>query len=313
MTTDPTDPQATPPVGRPIWVPRLGAGEGLGIGCLLLVIGLAVLLLAVDATGDLLYQQNEFVICLLFFAALVAADEAGYRLGRGTPAQASEETKTQTNQIQTAVFAVLGLLLAFTFSMAVSRFDARKQALVEETNALGTTYLRTQLLPEPQRTAEVALLRHYVDARLASARPTWYRDVTLKTQTSDLQQRMWSQAVSAAQQDPRSIPTGLFVQSLNDAIDAQGRRDAARLNYLPGSALYLLFAASILAMGILGYRSGLGGRGRSALGTVMLALVIALVVLIILDFDHPYQGLITISQQNMIDLRQSMGTGAPGP
>jgi hypothetical protein len=123
---------------------------------------------------------------------------------------------------------------------------------------------------------------------------------------------MWSQAVSASQQDPRSISTGLFVQSLNDMIDAQGRRDAARLNYLPGSAMYLLFAASLLAMGIIGYRTGLEG-GQSVLGTVMLALLIALVVLIILDFDHPYQGLISISQQRMIDLRQSMGTGPPGP
>jgi hypothetical protein len=122
-------------------LPRLAAGEGLGIGCLLLVVGRAVLFLAFDSTGEFLYHQNEFVICVLFFAALVAADEAGYRLGPGTPAQASEETKTQTNHIQTAVFAVLGLLLAFSFSMAVSRFDGHKQALVEETNAIGTAYL----------------------------------------------------------------------------------------------------------------------------------------------------------------------------
>lgn len=291
---------------------RLRSGEGLGMAGLALVVVVTALLLALDSSGNRLYQQNEFVLCLVLLVLLVAAGDAGYRLGRRTPAPASEETKEYANQIQTAIFAVLGLLLAFTFSMAVSRFDARQQALVEETNAIETTYLRAQLLPSAQQAAEIALLRQYVDLRLASARPTWYQDPTLPSRTSALQQQMWAQAVAAAQQDSRSITTGLFIQSLNDSMDAQSKRDAARLDYLPGSVLYLLFAASILAMGTLGYRSGLGG-GRSMFEAIMLALVIALIVLIILDLDHPYQGLLTISQQRMIDLRQSMGHGSSGP
>lgn len=117
---------------------------------------------------------------------------------------------------------------------------------------------------------------------------------------------MWSQAVAAAARDPHSITIGLFVQSLSDAMDAQGRRDAARLNEVPGGMLYLLFATSLLAMGMFGYRSGLGG-GQSVLGVVMLSLLIVLLMLIILDLDRPYRGLITISQQSLIELRQIMG------
>ena len=95
-------------------------------------------------------------------------------------------------------------------------------------------------------------------------------------------------------------------------ITAQGQRDAARLNHLPGAALYLLFAVSVLSVGVLGYRSGLGS-GRSVLGTVLLVLLLATILLIILDIDHPYQGLITISQQSLIDLRRHMGTGSSTP
>jgi hypothetical protein len=279
-------------------------------------------------SSDFLYQQNELLVALLFFIGLIAASEAGYWLGRrraarastatkagahaATNAQASAATTAHINAVQTAVFALLGLLLAFTLSMAVTRFDSRKQVLLQETNALGTAYLRTQLLPEPQRTATVDLLRRYVDARLASARPNWFQDVPLRNTTSALQQQLWSQAVAAAHQDPRSIPTGLYVQSLNDAIDAQGIRDSTRLNTLPTTELFLLFAVSLLGMGIHGYAAGLGG-GRSVGGTILLALLIAVVVTIIIDIDHPYQGLITISQQGMLQLRQSMGNGPPRP
>jgi hypothetical protein len=207
---------------------------------------------------------------------------------------------------------VLGLLLAFTYSMAISRFDDRKQALTAEVASIQTAYLRTQVLPAELQATEANLLRQYVDVRLASARPDWYLDARLRTQTRTLQQQMWSPAAAAAKQDPQSNTVQIFLESLNDVITAQGQRDAARLNHLPGSALYLLFAVSALAMGVLGYRAGLGS-GRSVLGTVLLVLLITTILVIILDIDHPYRGLIEISQQSLIDLRNSMGSGAPSP
>jgi hypothetical protein len=310
-TSPPTPPQAT----RRTWWRRFGSGEGLGVACVLLVVGLLLVALALDSSGNFLYQFNEYVVWIVVLAALGGAAEAGYQLGRRAKAQAretAEGTEGHTHEIQTAVFAVLGLLLAFTFAMAVSRFDDRKQALTEETTAIQTAYLRTQLLPADLGTSEATLLRQYVDVRLASARPKWYLDAALRNKTRALQQQMWSPAAAAAKQDPQSNPVQLFVESLNDVISAQGRRDAARLNHLPGSALYLLFAVSALAVGILGYQSGLG-TGRSVLGTVLLVLLFATILVIILDIDQPYQGLITISQQSLIDLRQSMGNGSSTP
>ncbi len=261
-------------------------------------------------SNDIFHQLNEFLVVALVFLILIAAGEVGYRLGQRQLARQKNEAAVvkhaHLNEIQTAIFAVLGLLLAFTFSMAVSRFDERKQALVTETNAIGTAYLRVQLLPPGQQATAAATFRQYVDARLATARPNWYLDVGLEKTTSALQQQLWAQGTHAATQDPRAVTTGLYVQSLNDMFDAQSSRDAARLNQLPATTIYLLLAISMLSVGILGYRSGLGG-GRSLTGAILLALVIALVVLIILDLDQPYQGLITNSQQIMIQLRQSMG------
>jgi hypothetical protein len=265
-------------------------------------------------SNDIFHQLNEFLVAALIFLALIAVGEVAYHLGRRQLVDKKNEASTEVtpvthahlNEIQTAIFAVLGLLLAFTFSMAVSRFDERKQALVTETNAIGTAYLRVQLLPPGQQATAAATFRHYVDARLATARPNWYLDVGLEKTTSALQQQLWAQGTNAATQDPRAVTTGLYVQSLNDMFDAQSSRDAARLNQLPATTLFLLISISTLSVGILGYRSGIGG-GRSLTGAILLALVIALVVLIILDLDQPYQGFITISQQGMSQLRQSMG------
>jgi hypothetical protein len=274
-----------------------------------------LLALVFDASGNLLYQLNEYVVWLLLLALLAAITEAGYWLGRRAKARLGDtasKADDHTREVQTALFAVLGLLLAFTYSMAVSRFDDRKQALTAETTTIQTAYLRTQLLPAPLQTTEAALLRQYVDLRLASARPDWYLDTGLKNQTHALQQQMWTPAAEAAKQDPQSNTLQLFVESLNELISAQGSRDAARLNHLPGSALYLLFAVSTLSLGVLGYRAGLGS-GRSLLGTVLLVLLIGTLLVVILDIDHPYQGLITISQQSLIDLRRYMEAGSTHP
>jgi hypothetical protein len=256
---------------------------------------------------NVLYDQNEFVVLLFFLVVLIAASEGGYRLGARQQAHADEAHRVHLTDVQTLVFAVLGLLLAFTVAMVVSRFDARKQALVQETNAIGTAYLRTQLLPATARPAAVTLFRAYVDARLASDRRDWDRDTALRQRTAQLQQELWTQGVAAAQQDPRAVTGGVYLQALNDMFDAQSSRDAARLNQLPPTVLSLVVVVSAVGLGILGYRNGIG-RGRSLGGEIALALVIGLVVFLILDLDQPYSGLVTISQQSMLQLRESMGS-----
>ncbi len=260
-------------------------------------------------TPDFLYRQNEFVLGFLYFVGLVAASELGFRFGKRRFLVASDAIgarKAEISTIQTVIFAVLGLLLAFTFSMVVSRYDARKQALVGEVNAIGTAYLRAELLPEPEQSVSLILWRRYADARLASAEPNWNLDTALQERTSSLQRQLWAQAVAAGKLDPRSTTTELYIESLNDAIDSQGTRDAARLNTLPASVLYLLFAVSFAGMVVHGDAAGLESD-RSILAVVLLALILALIVVVIIDMDQPYSGLLTISEQGLQQLRQSMG------
>jgi hypothetical protein len=132
--------------------------------------------------------------------------------------------------IQAAVLGLLALLLGFTFSMAASRFEARKELVRDETNAIGTTYLRTQFLPEPYKSNAARLLRQYVDTRLElqqfSHIPESLADINVRT--AHLQDQLWSEAVAVADRDPRSVPTGLFIQALNEVIDGHGK--VARCN-----------------------------------------------------------------------------------
>ena len=127
----------------------------------------------VESAG-LLYGRSAFLVALVLFVLLMAASEGGYLLGRRWQNASDGGKKDHVSVIQGAVFAMLGLLLAFSFSMAAARFENRKQSVVEESNAIGTSYLRTDLLPDPQRTATATLFREYTDARLGLARPDWY-------------------------------------------------------------------------------------------------------------------------------------------
>lgn len=263
-------------------------------------------------SAGLLYGQSTFLVALVFFVLLMAASEGGYLLGRRWRNASDGGKKDHVSVIQGAVFAMLGLLLAFSFSMAAARFENRKQNVVEESNAIGTSYLRTDLLPEPQRTASATLFREYTDARLGLARPDWYLSTSSRERerVAGLQRELWAQGVAAAELDQRPEVTSLFVSSLNEVFDAQARRDAGLRNHVPEIILVMIFAFSILTLGILGYGSGLAG-GRSILATAITALLIVVVVFVIMDLDRPYRGLITVNQQAMIDVRAGMDTAGP--
>jgi hypothetical protein len=117
-------------------------------------------------SGELLYGLNEWRIALIIFTLFLCAIEIGFRLGRREKSKDNELTKSQINMLPAASLGLLALLLGFTFSMALARFDTRKQLVLDEVNAIGTTYLRAQLLPEPARKEVSDFFRRYVDVRL---------------------------------------------------------------------------------------------------------------------------------------------------
>jgi hypothetical protein len=186
-----------------------------------------------------------------------------------------------------------------------SRFDLRRQALLDEANAIGTTYLRTAMLPEPQRAPVRRLLRDYVDARLTAAAGTNV-EAALR-QSEQIHATLWNAAVAAAAQDPRSVPTGLFVQSLNELIDLHAKRVFASLrNRMPLTFWVALFSVALLAFLAMGYHEGLTTATRSP-AVAVVTLTFAVVLWLIVDLDRPDEGFLRVSQAPMIDVRKMMG------
>ena len=117
--------------------------------------------------------------------------------------------------------------------------------------------------------------------------------------------------MAVAEQDQRAVTTGLYIQAVNEMIDSAARRDAGLRNHVPESTMYTV-AVAVLTLGVMGYTSGLTG-GRSLVATLILSLVITVVVFVILDFDRPYRGIITVNQQSMVEVRDAIRLGLPLP
>ena len=252
-----------------------------------------------------LHEGTLFVILMVLF---LGASEAGLRLGRRlSPAGDHIVDLQELSTIQAAVLGLLGLLLGFTFSMAASRFEARKELLRDEVNAIGTAYLRTQLLQEPYKSNAARLLRQYVDTRLELQEAGHVPEnlAGVNARTVRLQDQLWAEAVAAADRDTRSVMTGLFIQALNDMIDMHGKQLAALRNRIPFPIFVLLCLVAIAALAMTGYGCGVD-RNRNFPLTLTMSLVIASVIWLIIDLHRPTQGLIAIDQQNVIELRESM-------
>jgi hypothetical protein len=249
-----------------------------------------------------LYGTHEVTIQLVFLALMLAITEVGFRLGRKVEASTPSDTKSQISTIEAAVLGVLALLLGFTMSMAVSRFEVRKQLVLDEANAINTSLLRAQLLPAPQGPEIASLLRQYITVRVEYG--TKGNDLALesmRTQAAHLQKEFWTRAVTYAQQDPNEVKAGALLYWLNEAINLEAARWAALQNHVPESVIYVNAVVGLLSVFLVGYTFGLNGR-RNVLSMCVLALSITLVLGVIIDLDRPRSGFIRASQQPMIDL-----------
>lgn len=248
---------------------------------------------------------------LFFLTALLAlaSAEVGRWLGQRRKL-AGAETEAPVGAAVGGVLALLAFTLAFTFSMAASRFDTRKQLVVDEANAIGTTYLRTSLLPQPAASKLRQLLREYQGVRLdAGLHPEHF--AAALTRSGELHSAMWNEASAVAVQQPNLITTGLFIQALNQMIDLHGTRIAALRNRIPETIWVFLFVTASVGMMSIGYHAGINGSRRSV---AALALVVAFsgVIMLIADLDRTQKGFLRISQQAMIELQQSMQAGPTG-
>jgi hypothetical protein len=234
--------------------------------------------------------------------------ELGYRVGRRSHGSADSSSRAQVKSIQASLLGILALLLGFTFSLALQRFDSRSAAVVHEANAIGTAWLRAKLLPAPLRGKTADLLRQYLDLRVVAGGVSLdhhaERDELL-ARSNALVAALWEEAAAAAVVEPNPVTTGLYVQSLNDLIDAYGVRDAALNRHVPEVVLRLLYGTFLMAGTILGYASGVAGHRAPAVTYILVGLIVLLVFNII-DLDRPRRGLIEVSQRSMLDLQTTI-------
>jgi hypothetical protein len=263
--------------------------------------------LASDAHGTHVHRVSLWLVGLLLPAVLLGSSEIGYWAGRHVERD-EDDTRMSHGQIwQAAVLALLGLLIGFSFAMAVTRFDGRRQLILDEANAIGTTYLRTRPLDEPGGEQLRALLRRYVQARVAfyDAGADRARIDQATRESESLQQQIWAPVVAFARADARSVTAGLLMQSTNDMIDLEAKRLAALDNHVPATVLAIIVLVAAVAMGAIGYTSGLSRR-RFLFGMLGMPLLIAAVVLLVLDIDHPRLGLTRVGQKSMLRVQQSL-------
>jgi hypothetical protein len=254
---------------------------------------------------------DVFPIWLLFVLVCVLTGlvmEAGYRFGKGRRDRSVDEKEAPVGAMVGSILALFAFLLAFTFGMAGSRFEARRQAVLEEANAIGVTHLRTRLLAEPYRDESAKLLREYVDLRVRGIKEG--KVVEAIARSEEIHQLLWAEAGKAADKNPGPM-TSLYVQSLNQMIDLHARRVQVGIrSRIPFSIWAGLYCLALLAMGAVGYQSGLAATRRSP---AMLALVVAFsgVLGLIADLDRPQEGVITVSQEAMTDLQNRMRAERP--
>jgi hypothetical protein len=252
-----------------------------------------------------LNEMNEAALFCALLLLLLGAAELGYRLARGERRE-GEEASAHASAMHGAVLGLLALLLGFTFSLSIDRLEARKALLRDEANVIGTTYLRTQLLPEPMRSRLPPLLRRYMDTRLELCAHGFESDQLpeIHARSSALHAQMWSEAVSAGRVADTEM-TSLFVDALNQTIDMHGMRVASIRSRIPALLFGMLFAVSVAALGLCGYVAGPDYRRALALNG-MTAVLIALVTTLVFDLQRPSRGLVRADPVALIELRDSM-------
>lgn len=253
---------------------------------------------------------SAFLVTLGLFVGTLLFLEIGRRIGMRRRAQDPEGAAAGTGPVDGAIFALLGLLLAFTFAGAASRFDVRRALIVEETNAIGTAYLRLDVLPADAQPPLRDLFRRYVDARLEIYRKVPDRPAVLAelNRANQLQSEIWSQAVAASRMEGTPpTATMLLLPALNQMIDITTTRTMATKTHPPLAIFVMLFGVALASALLAGYEMA-GGQSRNWLHMLGFAAVLAAAVYVILDMEFPRLGFIRVDafDQTLVELRKSM-------
>ena len=250
------------------------------------------------------------LFAFLMFLGMVLFLELGRQVGLRRRPGETEGERGSFGIVEGALFALFGLLMAFTFSGAANRFNEKRMLIAEEINTIGTAYLRVQLLSPEAQSPVRELFRQYVDSRLETYRklPDMHAAEAIMAQSKKLQQEIWNQAVAASRL-PNSHPNAgfLLLPALNNMFDMATTRTMALQNHPPGIIYVLLFILGLICSALAGYRMALS-QHRSWLHVVGFTVMTVTIVYVVLDIEYPRAGLIRLadSEQMMIEVRREM-------
>lgn len=235
--------------------------------------------------------EQPFLACALLFGSVILAMEIGRRLSRK-----SEDTPG-AGAVNGAIFAILGLILAFSFSGAASRFDQRRDLIVQEANAIGTAYLRVDLMPADAQPAMRAAFKRYVDTRIKA-----YGAVTNEAafraglrDANAISQDIWNQAIAAGRR-PDALPSAnmLLLPAINDMIDITSTRAFMTLMHPPAIIRYMLLVLALVSAVLAGIGFG-GARRQFWVYELAFAVIMTLTIFITIDLEYPRIGFITVN------------------
>jgi hypothetical protein len=240
--------------------------------------------------------------------SLALALEIGFKIGAWRRRRVASEKESPVGAVVAATLGLVGFILGMTFSFAIAQFGARQDAFLGELNAISTTYLRADFLPQPQRDQSKEALRDYVDVRAPAAQQQIANAITM---SEELHTRLWAILTSLTPTQLNAMSVTLYTQSLNEVIDLHEQRvmTGVRLR-IPQTLWIVLISISALGMGEIGYQTALAGSARSPV-SIGLVIAFALLLYLIADLDRPHSGTLRINQSAMRELGLKLRLAAP--
>lgn len=237
-------------------------------------------------------------------ALTTIAIECGYRVGLWRRSKGNPEKESPVTAVTSSTLGLLAFILAITVGIGVSRFDARREALLGEVNAISSAYLLADLLPAREQELLKAELREYVDVRLTAVETKAV--IAGIRRSEELHHQMWIHAIEASRSLEGSVNAALFLHALNDVFDLHTRRVVEGLqSRIPPVIWIVLYGVALIGMSQLGYQTAIAGSTRSP-ATAGLVVAFAVILVVLVDLDRPQEGLLRTSQGMMRDLQEEM-------
>lgn len=254
---------------------------------------------------DVFYNLDLWLVILIMLMILAAASYIGKLSGR-FHRRLKDADEDSTNFAPTTILGLMALVLGFTFSMSVAHYENRRNLVIQEANAIGTAYLRADLLPQAAKEKVKILLKQYVDLRIEfnNFKADQKSIDELKMKTRMVQSDIWNTLMPLTEKFRDPI-MALSVNAMNTVFDSESERTSATEHRIPELVYILLYLIGAIGVGSLGYLEGLRGN-KSLFNIFALSVLFSLVIGLIMDIDRPRRGLIKTDQQAMIQLKESL-------